>query len=396
MATLTTSTVDTLRRDFLVLMRNVELVKDYETAKVLDKVFRTYAARFYNLIYRGLTPHLVKNGDPYWDKRVREDTWRFYTELRLPLEPLMDPPYSPGKSVLFARFERARDKWVRTITRYARKAWTALRDLLAGRDTVEFADPTSSLIDIVGFKVEVVGWKPKAADYLDRLSGGLRWFKERARKVFPPLLTPYVRFVLNLHDKEDIGDGAAATYGDNTINLSFWIATDPKGSAKILAHEMGHHVYRTYLSGDDKALWTALQKGDIGTLDLRDVLAVWPENGSPYWIVDNPLKETDPVLYLQIYTAMLPHDRDRTWFTTKAEVETLIASGKTTIQVFAHPITVYAATNPEEAFCEALGLLVAYGPRAVDPVVRQWLQTILPNLRVAHAGRVASRYLHGA
>jgi hypothetical protein len=40
-----------------------------------------------------------------------------------------------------------------------------------------------------------------------------------------------------------------------------------------------------------------------------------------------------------------------------------------------------ALMAPEEAFCDALGMLIAYGPRTVLPEVQQMLGVLLPQLR---------------
>ena len=47
------------------------------------------------------------------------------------------------------------------------------------------------------------------------------------------------------------------------------------------------------------------------------------------------------------------------------------------------PITGYAGKNTEEAFCEAVGRLVAYGPLVIPETVRGWLRAVLPGIRIA-------------
>jgi hypothetical protein len=66
-------------------------------------------------------------------------------------------------------------------------------------------------------------------------------------------------------------------------------------------------------------------------------------------------------------------------------IEYLDTGGDPVISVHTKPISGYANKNPEEAFCEAIGLLVAFGPRTVDEQVQSWLKEIVPSLRIASA-----------
>lgn len=403
---ITSADIEKLRKDFLLLMRNVEKVKDYDTALEFSGVARRYADKINEVVYRGLVPWIEsQDKTSWWAKEIRKNVWGFYIALQVPINrspPVTDEVYkwfTPEKN--FDRYLQERDRWVAKVKREARTAWTTLKEYLDtkhGSEGVEVEVPGEQQIDMSGFRVVVEGTSTHELEYLDRLDGVLRYFKSRALNVYPPLVTKARTFVLNLHDQEGLGGDAAATYDvyASRVNLSIWVCTaNPKGGAKTIAHEMGHHIYETHLSGSDRALWEHLIKNDYGLVDLREVLAVWPEKASHYWIEGSSLAITDPTLYLQIYTAMFPPIKDKEWFQTKEDVEALIAKGQTHIQLPTNPITVYASKNPEEAFCEALGLLVAYGPRAVPEVVRSWLLRLLPNLKIASSGRVALRYLQG-
>jgi len=46
-------------------------------------------------------------------------------------------------------------------------------------------------------------------------------------------------------------------------------------------------------------------------------------------------------------------------------------------------ISLYGKTSPEEAFPEAIGYLVAYGPRSLPERAMQWLRGVLPGVRLA-------------
>jgi hypothetical protein len=397
----TSEMVEKLRKDFLLLMKNLERVKDYESAMTLQRVFRTYADHINEVVYRGLVQEIEgKNKNDWWAQRIRKDVWQFYIQLRLPIDHAREPGdevyqwFTPSRN--YEKFLSSKDKWIAKVKTEARKAWTALREFFESKGgSFEAQMPSQYTIEMSGFKVVVIGNSEHEDQYLRKIQETFRYFKSRALKVYPPLASGILPFQLNLHDQEGLGESAAATYDlpNRVIHLSPWVAVENlKHGAKDLAHEMGHHIYETYLSDSDQALWEHVIRGDKSPLDLREVLAVWPENASRYWIDGSPLRETDPTLYLQIYTAMFPPNRDMTYFTTREDVEALIAQGTTHIPLSRHPITVYASKNPEEAFCEALGMLVGYGPRAVDPVVLEWIHRILPNVRIASPSRVAARY----
>jgi hypothetical protein len=99
------------------------------------------------------------------------------------------------------------------------------------------------------------------------------------------------------------------------------------------------------------------------------------------------LGEEDPILALQVETVGQGDKLQR-----KEDFQDLLDRGQTTLKVPKTPITGYANKNPEEAFCEAVGLLVTYGPRAVHEKIRHWLDVVLPG-QVKLAQRVVRRYL---
>lgn len=127
------------------------------------------------------------------------------------------------------------------------------------------------------------------------------------------------------------------------------------------------------------------------TDDDRSVSAVLPA-----------IKAKDPALYLQIQIASSKYDPDYWkkgaessawtyldpakgdprpfWWYTAAQIEALRDKQEAThVPVF--PVTGYGATNPEEAFCDALGLYVAYGPGAVLEPVREVMFRLAPQVR---------------
>ena len=281
------------------------------------------------------------------------------------------------------------------VRRRARAAWEALDSYFGSDDSsttkLDIHLPVVEQVELAGFHVRILNAKDDYKEYIWQIEKSLELFRKRGMEVCPWLVRYALPFVIT-YDKES-GDYAGRYEGDHILISGWWGAQrNPKAGVKVIAHEMSHHMWHEYLSDWDTSFWYAALKSDYGNLDLQKVLDVWPENGGDYWIVDHPLKDIDPTLYLQIYMCMHP-DWGSPKFKTRSDLESLIAGGTTEIVVPKHPITVYANKNSDEAFCEALGMLVAYGPRAVPDLIQAFLRIILPNIRLASSKRVASRFL---
>jgi len=119
------------------------------------------------------------------------------------------------------------------------------------------------------------------------------------------------------------------------------------------------------------------ESGRSKKLDLRDVMNKW--KNAP----DREMKEKDPILYLQLQSlAYDPAYRDYDLISMRS-ISDYIDDGKDPIvHVTTKPITGYSAKSPEEAFCEAFGMLVGYGTKVLLPQVVFVLRTILPGIRL--------------
>jgi hypothetical protein len=150
---------------------------------------------------------------------------------------------------------------------------------------------------------------------------------------------------------------------------------------KTLAHEMGHHIFQSVLSKEAEKLWYALIRGDYGDIDLRELLQKWPENIKWSHDFSDSIRESDPILSLQVSTVwegyqpggMMGQSIDK-----REDFQRMLDNGETRLRVPSTPITGYAGKNAEEAFCETVGMLVTYGPRAVHEKIRSWLDVVLP------------------
>jgi hypothetical protein len=145
------------------------------------------------------------------------------------------------------------------------------------------------------------------------------------------------------------------------------------------------------LSKGAQVFWNTAIRQDYGPLDLRELLAKWPPSIQWAHSFYTGMAEKDPVLALQVDVLSREKAGDLGW-EDRDRFQRALDNGEVTVQVPKHPITGYAGKNPEESFCEAVGLIVAYGPRAVHPQVRDWMETIIPGkVRLAH--QVLVRYL---
>jgi hypothetical protein len=179
---------------------------------------------------------------------------------------------------------------------------------------------------------------------------------------------------------------------------------DVSGILKTLAHEGAHHIWRTKLNEREQAFWADLvtQRAPI---DYDAILAA-TETANPAQFTSlvpllPTIKAANPVLYLQILIASSKYDPDYwkkesgtgwayfdpskgdpkpLFHYTIPEIEAL-RDKQEAMHVPVFPITGYGATNPEEAFCDAVGLYVAYGPGAVLEPVREILFRLAPQVR---------------
>jgi hypothetical protein len=311
--------------------------------------------------------------------------------------------------------EQAWDKWAEETRKWAartkskaRAAWKWLIELAewterggmygGGEEAIELVEPTVENITLEGFQMHFIGF-PEAGEfwhkYLPTFKAGLKQFRARAGKVFPWMLQHMLPLEIMWAGVSDSGR-FAATYERNHITVSIWGATaDPKGIAHILAHEMGHHVFQTLLSGAQQKDWTTFIKGDYIDLDLREVLTRM-RPGESTSAFSKRIEDEDPILHIQIETTLHHHATSHWDLLNVASIQDHLDAGRQAIiQVPANPITGYANKNPEEAFCEALGKLVAWGPRTLPDPVNWWLKQMLPNLKMAtKVAAVPERYKH--
>ena len=175
--------------------------------------------------------------------------------------------------------------------------------------------------------------------------------------------------------------------------------------AKIIAHELGHRVFMVELSDLQRLAWTETIKANFKPIDIEAVLKRWPKSEPTFSFMGRIIDE-DPVMFLKLECALQSGPDNQAHFKTREDLVERVKTGKKMLVPDA-PVTPYGMLDPEEAFCEVLGLLVGYGPKTVLPWVKHVFsvalaldderltlgKTVLPALYLiveALANRVAS------
>jgi len=381
--------IERLRKEFLLLMKNAKVVADYDQADRWRRAMGRWLDLFdasmqgakrwvEGLPYRTQGPMVAKEQAAQWSKELGEAYWPLYTEARVPLS-LPDDYWS--KEALFSRLQSDLKKWEGRAKRTAQKVW---KDVVAWSDRVSSRlkeaptsrKPVEERAEIEGFKVILYGYDEAedTVDFIGILRAGLRHYKDRANKVWPQLLKAQLPIFYDRTCKLTLG----GSYRQNDIRLCASAFTQqPKEIAHTLAHEMGHHVWRTVLRGDAKKDWTDVIYGRRQYLDLREVVKAYP--GKHF----GKIEKVDPILSLQLDGLSYNSELGGMDISSTHDIKDYLdKGGKPVVSVASEPISAYAEKNPEEGFCEALGILVAYGPQAVLPPVRQLLRMVLPGAKI--------------
>lgn len=382
--------VERLRKDFLTLMGNIKRVRTEVDVLKLREGFKKWKIHLYKVIFQDWL-----NKKELWKSMQAKDlntvAWNFYIELPIPEDQQQWPA------------------WEKRVKRRAQVFWKALKDTIQSlkeireREEQSFGDKpvdesiltpgtmygesdSEQRMELEGFRVTVRGLDPTSdtpastqqwkEEEFSRFRDTLRQYKRQAQKYMPMLLKLQVPMVLDYSLGLDKGGDYAHWNRVIRINPSAGEDMNMGSRVRILAHEMGHHVYKYILSGEDIELWKTAITGVRSNLSLAEVLQKWPDN---IQFTDDFVKYmagTDPVFALQVEAAGGWDDRVSLW--KREDFQALFDEGQRTVNVPTIPITTYAEKNPEEAFCEAVGQLVGYGPRALHEKVRRVLSLMLP------------------
>ena len=307
-----------------------------------------------------------------------------------------------AEAAAVAKWKAEATKWTRRLRDKARKAWDTLNEYVTwlggargGTRPLEVVHPEEEIVTIAGFRVVFRGFAESPhKDKLDAVKTGLERYRAGAAARVPLMLKMTPPIFVEWTFEPTTGGDAAGYYTPNRVTITPWaIGADIDRFVKTLAHEVGHHLFQVYLAGDASTAWSRFIRGDYRDLNLREALAVMGQVGATS-IIDKSLMAADPILHLQLSTLMYEpaykHITD--WLFADSIREYLEKGGSPVVRVPIHPITGYSGKNSEEAFCEALGNLVAYGPKAVPNVVLGMLRSVLGG-KMKIAARVAAAWL---
>jgi hypothetical protein len=284
-------------------------------------------------------------------------------------------------------FTRDAKKWDATVRRIAPKAWKWFESAATviakgakygGSEAIMIDRGTGTLREMAGFKVRLDGFSGSDFDVegVQKFERGLQLFRQLAQKRFPLMLRNTPPFVM-IFAGEAQGESAAARWNLSNVDVTIWgMHNNPDKVAHIVAHELAHGIFNTQLNNMVREAWTKFIRGDTEPLDLRQVLKDIGDDG---WIHEPKAYKGDPIRWLQVSGLWYDHSYR---FERGSDIRRwLDAGGIPIVPVTRHPVTGYGHKSPEEAFCEAVGNIVAYGPRTVLPEVRQMLGIMLPQLR---------------
>ncbi len=390
--------IEKLRKDFLTLLKNLPRVHDYKSAHILKNAVRVYRQNFDELFFECFLNEL-KNSEEFsadadWiNHKLRSIAWSFSIELSVPIDYIGE---YHSEEALYARFQKEFPKWKARVQRKASAFWNAMKEVLdwytqvRGKPGIDVKVPTIENTVLEGFQLEMRGYESENSHHekeLHILKEGLRLYRKRAAAVAPILIKRQLPVTIEFKVALDKG----GEYNHRTITLyASSMSKGPAWVAHMMAHEMGHHLFRTYLGKTAQTFWYDTIRGDFGEIDLQELLNKWPGDA---WAFNFPeaIGASDPILALQVDA--LSHDAGYARGPqTKEDFQRILDGGQKTLTVPKTPITGYANKNPEEAFCEAIGLLVAYGIAALHERVRLWLSIMMPgDIRVARLQTRASR-----
>ena len=156
--------IESLRKDFLVLLKNLPRVKDYATARRLREAIGVYRRRFEEIFYDQFLNRDFKyesgldEGTQKWlDKELRTTSWTFVSELSS--MPLYDADEYVSEGRQFARYESDAPKWKARLQRKAQVFWKAAKDFLdyyartKGKPGFEVRVPNVDTTELEGFKL---------------------------------------------------------------------------------------------------------------------------------------------------------------------------------------------------------------------------------------------------
>lgn len=403
--TLTPAWIEGLRQEVLRILRTVESASTYAEATSIRQYLAAWVPAFEDRMMhladaaqRVLAPGDRFDAEPVRAVRTlaRDLAHRLLYEFdERPLGHHLAP--DDFERWTFATWLRTRDASVRRLRELAQRLWRALReahDAAAHRGaTLTLTAEEPRPYRLAGFDVALVGdaQVPGAGDFVRRFERILRVLRERLDRVMPGAAALFCPIVLVWgagYDARLMGQYFPASEVIEMYSEGLEGVRDD-GVVAAVAHEGGHHLWRRVLDSAARAEWAAFVEQSLVTLDLATLRAAWETAqamvGEPLSLLEvaQVLRAHDPRLALQVESLLnLP---DAPWRPDVTLAELDAAASRTSPKVLRDPITAYARKNAQDAFCEALALLIGYGGHTLPGDVRQWLRVVVPALRTERA-----------
>jgi hypothetical protein len=254
----------------------------------------------------------------------------------------------------------------------------------------EFAQASEQNVSIDGFHMifhEYDEDNPKHREFLDMVTDALKTYQQKAKRYLPEMLRHKLPMDIMFGEAYSSGN-----YGNGKVTIHQKSMKDRAKIVYTIAHETGHYFGLDWMSQSARAFWIAAIKQDMKPIKLSELLAKWPLSAPDFlaWVRD--ARDHDPVLAMQLeaiwygFVNMPKGFVDADKWTREGLEEYLQTHEDSELRIMQTPITPYANQNPDEAFAEAVALLVAYGPQAVHSQVREWLKIVLPGeIKLAQA-----------
>tara|TARA_B100001094_G_scaffold302750_1_gene330276 strand:+ start:44 stop:1549 length:1506 start_codon:yes stop_codon:yes gene_type:complete len=280
------------------------------------------------------------------------------------------------------------DKWLKKVQNKSREGKKILQQLVTALNSIGekigLTENIEETMNINGFNVVLVNYGDSENDdeSLSNFKKALNIYQKNTQKRFSLLsqinIPILILFSLDTRTswngrtrKVPIDVGAFYNKIKKEITITSTTLGNIKDLTHTIAHEHGHHIYTNYLSNRAKDFWdTAINQDYTGKLEIKNVIDFMEKLNINYF---DEIPKNNPILFLQLSVLNYKNpdimDLD--------DLKDLYREGKRHLRVPKTPISYYASENTEEAFCEAIGMFVTYGTRAVHPLVLSWLSNII-------------------
>lgn len=391
----TMADVESWRQDFLQLISNSKIL-DPDNKEQMNEflearnTFRSNLERYTQAMLKALETNaeLYERSVKYPDLKNLPNLSRLWNQSGY-LVNHSHPVWSLIHELQYISSNDSLLSWSKRTKRKARAAWDWFKEVIEFTERIATQNPDNpddvfvvNLPEIEnqsmhGFKVQLFGFDENDKthnQYLDITSEALRTFKEKASRTVPWLVKNALPFQIDFifeRGGSEFNSGIAGRYNYRQIEVYPWaFSGNINETVRVFAHEMGHHMFK-YLSGEGVADFSALIGHGQDAWDIRELVQLYQE-GESEWDFSKRIKQQYPELYNKWMVATTRGEKQSVELGFVKDIkEYLAAGGDPMFTLPSKIVTPYGTKNSEEAFCETVGMLVAYGPRTVDEEVRE-------------------------